>query len=450
MNTRSIQNHSTSRRQFLKTSVVGCLASLGFPTRVRGANLNSRLQVASVGVNGMGFSDLSSIGSHRSVKFVGFCDVDTTRFDKADKAFPGVPHFQDFREMFSKLGDQFEAVSVSTPDHMHALIALDAMRRGKHVYCQKPLTHTVWESRQMRLQAEKSKVITQMGNQIHSNKEYRTGVKLLRDGVIGKIQAVHSWVGVHGNNYTKLLAPPPSGTVPSSLNWEIWVGTAPMRDYAPDVYHPFKWRDWQDFGSGALGDFGCHILDPIFTALDIREPLSVRAEHDGINQQVWPSSETVNYMFPATRFTTGPALPVTWHDGGLQPDKALAQMPSDAKLPGSGSLIIGETGNMVLPHVGMPQLYPVEKFKSFEIKPEAQLSHWHVWVDAVLAGKKTSDGFHYSGPLAETVQLGNVAARFPGKELKWDAKALRIPNNAEANARLTKHYRSGWEIHPVA
>jgi hypothetical protein len=352
--------------------------------------------------------------------------------------------------MFSKLGGQFDAVSVSTPDHMHAFIALDAMRRGKHVFCQKPLTHTVWESRQMRLQAEKSKVITQMGNQIHSQKEYRTAVKLVRDGAIGKIKAVHSWVGVKGNNYTKLQAPPAPGHVPSNLKWELWVGTAPMRDYAPDVYHPFKWRDWQDFGSGALGDFGCHILDPIFTALDIREPLTVRAEHGGINQQVWPSSETVHYLFPGTRFTAAETLPVTWYDGGRQPDKALAQMPESAKLPGSGSLILGETGNMILPHVGMPQLYPIAKFKSFDIKPESDLVHWHVWVDAVLAGKQTSDGFHYAGPLAEAVQLGNVAARFPGQELQWDAKALRIPNHAEASARLTKHYRQGWEIHPVA
>ncbi|MBM3836835.1 MAG: twin-arginine translocation signal domain-containing protein [Verrucomicrobia bacterium] len=443
-------NSCTSRRQFLKATAMGALASVVAPAFVRGANLNSRLQVASVGVNGMGFTDVSWIGSHKAVKFVGFCDVDTTRFGKADEAHPGVPHFQDFREMFSKLGGQFDAASVSTPDHMHAYIALDAMRRGKHVFCQKPLTHTVWESRQMRLQAEKSKVITQMGNQIHSHKEYRTAVELLRDGVIGKVKAVHSWVGVQGNNYSKLQAPPSPGPVPASLNWQVWVGTAPMRDYAPDVYHPFKWRDWQDFGSGALGDFGCHILDPIFTALDIREPMTVRAEHDGINQQVWPVSETVHYLFPGTRFTADGTLPVTWYDGGRQPDKSLAQMPESAKLPGSGSLIIGEEGNMVLPHVGMPQLYPVKKFRNFDIKAESQLIHWHVWVEGVLSGKKTSDGFDYAGPLAEAVQLGNVAARFPGQELKWDAKALRITNHAEASARLTKQYRQSWEIHAVA
>lgn len=352
--------------------------------------------------------------------------------------------------MFAKLGDKFDAVSVSTPDHMHAFIALDAMRRGKHVYCQKPLAHTVWEARQMRLQAEKSKVITQMGNQIHSNKEYRTAVKLLRDGTIGTIKSVHSWVGVRGNNYTNLQTPPPPGTAPAGFKWDLWVGTAPMRDFALDVYHPFKWRDWQDFGSGALGDFGCHILDPVFTALDIREPVSVRAQHDGINDQVWPESQTVQYVFPGTRFTSGQTMPVTWYDGGKQPDKALAQMPSDRKLPGSGSLLIGETGVILLPHVGMPQLYPVEKFKRAEIKAEPGASHWHVWVDAVLAGRQTSGGFHYAAPLAEAVQLGNLAAHFPGKELQWDAKALRISNHADANARLTKVYRPGWEIAAVA
>ena len=274
--------------------------------------MNSNFQVAAVGCSGKGLSDITEVGSHARVKYIGFCDVDTTHFDKADAKFPGVPHFQDFREMFAKLGDTFDAVTVSTPDHMHAYVSLEAMRRGKHVYCQKPLSHTVWEARQMRLQAAKSRVMTQMGNQIHSATEYRTAVKLVRDGVIGKIRSVHSWQKNAGNGYTKLTEPPAPGPVPESLNWDWWLGVAPRRDYAPDVYHPFKWRDWQDFGAGTLGDFGCHILDPVFTALELNEPLSIRAENEGLNAQTWPAAETIEYVFPGTMWTSDNRPPITW------------------------------------------------------------------------------------------------------------------------------------------
>ena len=352
--------------------------------------------------------------------------------------------------MFAKLGDSLDAVQVSIPDHMHAFVALDAMRRGKHVYCEKPLTHTVWESRQMRLQADKSKVITQMGNQIHSASEYRTGVKLIREGAIGKIQAVHSWIGNRGNQFTGLAAAPASGPVPATLAWDSWIGTAPMRDFAPDVYHPFKWRDWQDFGSGALGDFGCHILDPVYTALELTAPLTVRVDHDGVNAQTWPDAQTIAYVFPGTPFTAGKTLPLTWYDGGHKPDNALVQMPADAKLPGAGSLFIGEGGTLVLPHVGMPKLYPEEKFAHFDIDPQPGANHYHAWVDGVLANQRTSDGFHYAAPLAEAVQLGNVATHFPGETLIWNAADLRIPKKPEAGSLLTKQYRDGWTIEAVS
>lgn len=435
-----------TRRTFIKATAA---ATLGFPAILRAANLNGNLQVAVVGCNGQGFSDLAQIGSHARAKFAGFCDVDTARFDKADAKFSGVPHFQDFREMFPKLGETCDAVLVSTPDHTHARIALDAMRRGKHVYCQKPLTHTVWEARQMRLQAAKSKVITQMGNQIHSHEAYRTAVKLIRDGAIGKIHAVHAWQGNPGNAHTKLIAPPAPSAVPDSLNWDAWLGPAPLRDYAAEVYHPFKWRDWQDFGGGTLGDFGCHILDPVFTALELTAPLSIHGENEGANPQTWPSAETIGYIFPGTQWTSGKTLPLTWYDGGRRPDPALAQMPEDKKLPGSGSLFIGEGGTLVLPHVAMPQLFPQERFAASEIQKVEGANHYHAWVDAALAGVKTTDGFDYAGPLTEAVQLGNVATRFPGVTLEWDAVAMRIPNKPEAEPLLTRPYRKGWEIEPT-
>ncbi|MSU47695.1 MAG: Gfo/Idh/MocA family oxidoreductase [Opitutus sp.] len=457
--------HSTTRRTFLRqTAVAG--AALGFPAVLRAASPNSRINVAVVGVDGQGYSDLHNVSTHARANFVGFCDVDLNRFARADALVAGVPHFQDFRAMFDQLGDTLDAVIVAIPDHMHALGGIEAMKRGKHVYGQKPLAKTVWESRQMRLWAEKKGVVTQMGNHIHSAVEYRMATRLLREGVIGKVKEVFSWVAVSGNERTRLLEPPAPGTVPAGLDWERWIGGAPMRPYSPIVYHPFAWRDWQDFGGGAIGDFACHILDPVFTALDIRAPLTIGADNSGINRHIWPTAEVVKYVFPGTAFTAGPKLNVTWSDGGLRPDRKLAQLPADLDLPRSGSLFIGEKGNLVLPHVGGPRLYPVDNFSGFAYPKDIKgLNHYHRWLDAIVDGTKTTDGFDYAGWLSEAAQLGNVATRFPRRPakptgklsvesgemnlLEWDHENLRITNNVEANALLTRVYRPGWEVSPA-
>lgn len=452
----------TTRRRFLQKSIA-MTAALGTPAILRAAHPNTMVQVAAVGVNGMGLADLQKIASHAKVKYVGFCDVDLSRFDKADAEVRGVPHWQDFREMFEKLGDKIDAVNIAIPDHMHAMVAIEAMRRGKHVYCQKPLARTVWEARQMRLWAAKNGVITQMGNQIHSAVEYRMATRLIQDGAIGKVKEVFSWVGVTGNERTRLLEPPAPGPAPANLNWDLWIGCAPMRDFAPNAYHPFIWRDWQDFGGGALGDFGCHILDPVFTALGLQAPLSVIADNSGINRHVWPVNETVRWVFPGNDLTADKTLSITWTDGGLKPLRKLAQMPPEMDLPGGGSLFIGEKGNMVLPHVAKPRLYPQEKFSGFTYPIMEKVdAHWHRWINGILENKPTTDGFHYAGWLAETVQLGNVATRvaahaggpgggqvITGKgavALEWDAANMKIPNNPEAEQYLTRKYRAGWEV----
>jgi predicted dehydrogenase len=449
---------TATRRSFLKSCGVAT-AAVAAPAVVRGRDLNGRLQIACVGVDGMGYTDIAATGTHPKVAFVGFCDIDGNRFARADAKYPGVPHFADYRQMFATLGDGYDAVLVDTPDHMHAPVAVAALQAGKHVYCQKPLSHTLWEARQMRLWAEAKGVTTQMGNQIHSNAEYRLATRLVRDGVIGKVQKVQSWVWLTGNERTKLLAPPPPAPVPPNVNWDLWIGAAPMRDYA-DAYHPFMWRDWQDFGCGSLGDFGCHILDPVFTALDLTTPHTVRAGNSGINDQIWPTQQTVTYVFPGTEFTVGKELEVTWMDGGLRPEHTLARMPGDKALPRSGSLFIGEEGCLVLPHVGMPQLYPVEKFASYQMPQAETLDHRHVWVDACLAGTRTSAGFHYAGPLSETVQLGNIATRLavplrnaksgrliePEGVLEWDTERMAFRNSPQADRLITKPYRKGFEV----
>lgn len=437
-----------SRRRFLTRVAVGSSLALAGSRVTTGSSALGQLNVACVGVKGMGFADLSNVGKHSSVRFVGFCDIDSERFDQADKQFANVDHFVDYREMLTKLSDRVDAVIVSTPDHMHAPVAMMAMSLGKHVYCQKPLAHTVWEVRQMRLLAAKKNLTTQMGNQIHSASEYRTGVRWIHDGLIGKVHEVHSWVGVNGRQYCNRLDRPTAIDTPRNVAWDLWLGSAPERPFSPDVYHPFKWRDWQDFGSGALGDFGCHLLDPVFGALELTAPISVSAIHDGINEEVWPGPETVVYTFPGTRRTSASTVQVTWRDGGLQPPVELAQLPEGVGLPKSGSLFIGESGVMLLPHVGMPSIY--ERGKKREIAEKVPGgNHWHAWVDAILEGKKTTDGFDFAGPVAETVQLGNIAARLPGSLIEWDSQNFMIRNSKSANRLLTKSYRPGFEVKPA-
>jgi len=447
-------SESINRRTFLKkaTGTAAAGTVLGVPALLRGQNLNSKLQYAGIGANGKGWDDIKEMSTHPAIAPVAFTDIDLSRMDNVKKLAPDARLYQDYRKMFDDMGDKIEAVTVSTPDHMHAYVSLDAMRRGKHVYCQKPLTRTVWEARQVRKQAAKSGVITRMGNQIHSHTAYRTAVKLVQTGAIGKIKEVHSWVSTTGHGRSGLVDRPENPPeAPTTIDWDLWIGVAPMRPYGGDrVYHPFAWRDWQDFGSGAIGDFGCHLLDPVFTALKINGgPNTIKAEHSGMNDEVWPAQETLYYSFPGTEFTTGETINITWYDGGRQPDAKLAHLPEGKGLPASGSVFVGEKGSMVLPHVAMPTLNFIDKKTEYKIEPEEGLNHYHGWVDGCLSGQQPSDGFEYGGNLTEAVQLGNVAVFFPGEELKWDAKNLKITNKPEANPRLTRKYRKGWEINEV-
>ncbi|MCA9065338.1 MAG: Gfo/Idh/MocA family oxidoreductase, partial [Planctomycetaceae bacterium] len=414
---------------------------------VRGQNLNSRLQIAGIGCEGKGWSDISEMASHPMAQYVGFCDVDLGRTENARKLNPDAPVSQDYRELLESLGDKVDAVTVSTPDHMHAFIGLDAMRRGKHVYCQKPLTHNVWEARQMALQAKKSNVITRLGNQIHSHRFYRTAVQAIQSGAIGKVKQVHSWCAATGHGKSFHISRPTHPVAPpESLNWDLWVGVAPMRPYGDwKVYHPWGWRDWQDFGNGALGDFGCHILDPVYTALKINKaPVDFEADHTGINAEVWPAQTTVKYTFPGTELTSGDQLSITWYDGGRLPSTGGSHVPATERIPASGSLFIGENASLVLPHVGAPRIYP-----EAPIEEADDQNHYHGWIDGCLSGKQPSDGFDYGGPLTEAVLLGNIAVRYRGTKLTWDAEAMRITNNEDANQWLRREYREGWDIKPV-
>jgi len=440
-----------NRREFVIGTTAA--ATLMAPAIVRGRNLNSKLQLAGVGCEAKGWSDIREMSTHKQAAHVAFCDVDLARTAKVKELNPQAPVFQDYRDMMEQMGDKIDALTVSTPDHMHAYISLDLMRQGKHIYCQKPLTHTVWEARQMREQAQRSGVITRMGNQIHSHTFYRTAVQEIQAGKIGKVKEVRSWCAATGHGKSFHISRPKNPpSPPPSVDWNKWIGVAPMRPYGGDrVYHPWGWRDWQDFGNGSLGDFGCHILDPVFSALKVvGAPTEVTANHTGMNDEVWPAQTTVNYLFPGTEYTTDKQLKISWQDGGLLPGVGGSHVPPTAALPRSGSLFIGESGSLVLPHVGELRLYPQEKYADVEVEKAENLNHYHGWIDGCLSGQQPSDGFDYAGPLTEAVLLGNIAARYRGTKLLWDAEKLQFTNQPEANRWIHKEYREGWEIKRVA
>ncbi len=435
----------TTRRQFLKHTIAAGagLSALSW-SRVDGAN--EKVRIASVGCGGKGWSDLTSTAASPQADIVALCDIDESQpfLGRAAEKFPQAKKYTDWRRLLENQKD-FDAVIVSTPDHMHAPVSLPAMALGKHVQCQKPLTHTVVEARQMTLAAKKHKVVTQMGNQIQSHEAYRTAVKLVHDGVIGKVKEIHSWQSGAMGWILVDDRPEKGEPVPESVHWDSWLGVAALRPYVPKIYHSFNWRAWQDFSNGQLGDFGCHILDPVFMAVKLTAPLSIKAEAAPMNKEIWYKHSTVSYEFPGNDLTAGKTIKLTWYDGqGHFPTPEATGIDAKA-LPGSGSVLIGEKGTLVIPHVAMPKLYPLEKFADYKIEVVPARNHYTSWVDACRGEDKTTSHFDYAGPLTETVLLGTIAIRLPGTSLQWNTAELQFPGIPQAQELLTKKYRAGWE-----
>jgi predicted dehydrogenase len=434
-----------NRRTFLQASAAGAACVLTRRTAYA-LDLNGKLRVASIGTGNKGGDDLREVSASPRIEVAAICDVDHSEphLGWAAERFPKAERYADYRRLLEK-PNLFDAVIVSTPDHMHAPIALAAMALGKHVFCQKPLAHTVDEARKMRRAAEEHRLVTQMGNQIQSHQAYRTAVQLLRDGVIGKVREVHAWQAGDMEWLITDKQPDYADPVPDTLEWNLWLGVATPRQYIAELYHPKNWRAWQDFSNGQLGDFGCHILDPIFLGLELTAPISVEAEAPPLNNEVWAPRCKVSYRFPATARTVGPVLPVTWYDGRRhKPKRAALGLPKEYRVPGAGSAVIGEAGTMVVPHWDMPRLFPEDKFRGFEMPQLNDVNHYTSWVDACLGDGKTTSHFGYAGPLTETVLLGSLAVRFPGERLQWDSPGGKFTNHDAANGRLTKSYRPGW------
>ncbi len=434
---------SPSRRKFLQASAASAFAFQFVPSRVFGAN--ERVHIASVGVGGKGRSDVAGAEEAGGV-IVGLCDVDPKSLGSAGKKYTGAETFTDYRKMLDKMGDTVDAVTVSTPDHMHFHAALKAIEMGKHVYVQKPLTHSIWEARTLTEAAAKAGVVTQMGNQAHAGEPIRRAVELIRAGIVGKVKEVHAWTNrpIWPQGMKKR---PPKQDVPEGLDWDQWIGPAPMRDYNGG-YAPFKWRGWWDFGTGALGDMGCHIMDMPFWALDLKHPIAVEAKQQGNTRESGPKKSIVTYTFPAGKYSH--KIPFVWYDGGFMPDNSIfkdtivnAQSAKKFDL-----IVIGEKGKFLF-NRNSTKWMTTPKGLVDGVDPDGTIprvkNEDQEWVDAIRGGgSKPESGFHQSGPFTETVLLGNLAIRL-GKKIDWDGPKMKASNAPEAAALIRRVYRKGWE-----
>jgi predicted dehydrogenase len=438
-----------NRRKFLRRSAAAA-AVLGFPAVLRSASPNSMLQVACIGVGRMGGNTMKAVASHPKVKITALCDVDTGFLDPAAKTHPDASKHRDWRELLSGHAGKFDALTIGTPDHMHAAPAVTALRAKKHLYLQKPMATTLHECRVITEEARKAGVVTQLGNQGRSTIESRMAVQLLRSGAIGKVKEVILWENKPLGWWPKNTELRRQGdAIPAGLDWNLWLGVQEPRPYLADTYHPQNWRAWFGFGVGEMGDMGCHHFDTSFDALELSAPLRVRQTTPGSSGPLWGKSRVVEMIFPGSDITAGKSVQLTWHDGGIEPDARKIQLPKGvAKLPESGTYWIGEHGAIYKNYRGgKPIVLPEEKFAAekypADLKPQ---NHYHDWVDAILEGRKACDEFTHGGPLTETVLVGAMADRHAGEWLEWDRKALKFTNNAKATALVRRAYRDGWKV----
>jgi len=444
-----------SRRQFLQVATTATAgAPFILPSGLRAAAPNSKVAHACIGVTRMGHNDLKNFQEHARLQIVALCDVDRNHLAEAAKLVPGARLYTDWRELFAQEGNRLDSVNVTVPDHMHFPIALAAIRRGKHVYCQKPMCHDVAEVRQLTAAAAaQPRLITQLGTQVASSLGDRMTVHHLKTGAIGRVKHVYLCSNRAAPNRLGGPRPAATGAPPPHLNWEHWIGTAPQRPFAPDTYHPAKWRAWLDFGTSWCADMGCHILDATWRALDLRSPTLIRAEVETAwknsperRAQNWPTSEHVTWTFPGNALTEGRELRVEWYDGPdfLPPAEVRALYPN-AKYPSEAAMIVGTEGAILHAHNTGPRLLPAEKFRDYPRLELAARNHYHHYVEACLGGEKTESHFAQTGPMTEAILLGSIAIRCPDQDLAWDSAALRFPKNAEANRLLRRTYRAGWE-----
>lgn len=443
-----------NRRQFINTSLATIAGITIVPSHVL-AGLghiapSDKLNVAGIGVNGRGRDNLREVGKTENI--VALCDVDwSEEFSNQCKLYPKAKRYKDYREMLDTQKD-IDAVIISTPDHTHAMITLDAMKRGKHVYTEKPLTKTVYEARMLTEAAQKYNVATQMGNGGQAGDGPRRLREMIKDGAIGDIYEVHHWTdrpnrGLSATYWPQGVSRPTEElALPSHLDWDLWIGPAPFRPYHSD-YHPFNWRGWLDFGSGALGDIGCHALDSTFRALELKYPTNIQAVSTLVNQETFPLGSMVTFDFEKRKEM--PAVRLTWYDGGLRPPR-FPELDEGVELAPNGVLYVGTKGKIL-----GNTIFPKSLRDAYEA-PEPYIpsspGQYKEWIDACKGGAKAGSNFEWAGPLTESVLLGNIALRPELREklsyesLKYDAESMSFPNLPEADKFLHYEYREGWKL----
>lgn len=471
------------RRNFLKTGAITAAAFMIVPRHVLGGQgflaPSDRLIVAGIGVGGKGDSDLRLIHESGKADIAYLCDVDTRRAANSVKRFPKAKFYKDWREMFDKEHKNFDAVTVSTPDHNHAIQTLAAMQLGKHVYVQKPLTHDIYEARMLTEAAKKYKVVTQMGNQGASNDGPRQMKEWYDAGLIGDVHTVYAFtdrpVWPQGIPWSANKA-----EIPKELDWDLWLGTAPYKDFV-DKLVPFNWRGWWDYGTGALGDMGCHLLEAPFSVLNLKYATEVQASVGSVYVDEFkrgyfpdscPPSSHVTLKFPKTNKTMGDVV-VHWMDGGIQPERPEELQPNESFGDGgNGTLFIGTKGKMMSSTYGLnPRLLPLSRNENIKVAqklsrvPGGADGHYGQWVDACIAGygkKEVSSPFSIAGPLTESLLMANLAIRgtdvqrknaegkikYPGRNIKllWDNANMKITNFDEVNQFVKREYRKGWSL----
>jgi predicted dehydrogenase len=471
-----------NKREFIKKSSVGALGIMLAPSILKAGFPKDKLRTAHIGVGNMGMEDLKAVSSHEAVEVIALCDVDAINLSAAHKMHPGARIFFDYRVMLEEMGDEIDAVIVSTPDHTHAPASLMAMNMDKPVYCQKPLTHYVSESREMKRVATEKGLVTQMGIQVHSFYDYKLATLLIQSGIIGKVHTVHAWSPKNWGYDGPL--PQGEDPVPDQLDWNLWLGTSTKRPYKKDMYHPGNWRKLMDYGCGTLGDMGVHIFDTPYNALELDVPRTIMTECRPTNGFGFPEKNTVTYEFPGTKYT-GKSLKWIWYDGPGAPemhedlmlpgmemkkDNAAAKksdensisldagVAGENELPEQGAMFVGTKGRLLLPHfMQLPK--KIVRGKYVDISKEiAEVSekhnlgepirnyategpkHYHQFVDACLGKDTTTAPFDYAARLTETILLGTIAGRFPGETLHWDAETAQFKEE-KANKYLAGDYR---------
>lgn len=467
---------AVSRRKFIRQSALTAGGFFILPRHVLGRGFiapSDKLNIAGIGVGGKGYGDLMEFAKSPFVNIVSLCDVDDRQAKDARKKYPKATYYRDFREMLEKEKNNIDACSISTPDHTHAVATIAAMQLGKHVYTQKPLTHNIYEARQLTEAAKRYKVVTQMGNQGGSGDGVRKAKEMYDAGLIGEVVEAHAWTN---RPVWPQGIPTPTGKfdVPAELDWDLWLGPAAHIDYNP-AYLPFNWRGWWAFGTGALGDMACHIMDPIFRLLPILYPDSAECSVATIWKEMWNDTPNLDACPPASIIhlnyprTDGKGnIRVSWHDGGLLPARPEELLPDEAFGNWDGGvLLVGTKGKMLIDCYGAnPRLLPTLRMKEIDhvpTLPRVPEGHYLQWVNACRAGygnATTSSPFEYAGPFTESILMGNVAIRswmlknpklkgwedkyLGRKKLLWDASNMRITNFEEANQFVRRSYRPGW------